>query len=74
VDRFDQLRTFVRVATARRIATRRMVTCASPGYLVNAGVPGSFEELRSHRCVGGLSSQSGRLRDWSQRIHARVGA
>jgi len=52
---------------ARRIATMRMVTCASPGYLANAGVPRSIEELRGHRCIGGLSSQNGRLREWSFR-------
>ena len=58
---------------ARRIATMRMVTCASPGYLANAGVPRSIEELRGHRCIGGLSSQNGRLRDWTfQRGRSRL--
>ncbi len=50
---------------ARRIATMRLVTCASPGYLAKAGVPRTVEELRGHRCIGSLSSQNGRLRDWT---------
>ena len=50
---------------ARRIATMRLVTCASPGYLAKAGLPRSVEALREHRCIGSLSSQTGRLREWS---------
>jgi LysR family transcriptional regulator for bpeEF and oprC len=49
---------------ARRIASMRLVTCASPGYLAGAGMPRSIEDLRGHRCIGGLSSQNGRLREW----------
>ncbi|MFO1455958.1 MAG: LysR substrate-binding domain-containing protein [Steroidobacteraceae bacterium] len=49
---------------ARRVATMRLLTCASPGYLAQAGVPRSVDELREHRCIGVLSSESGRLRDW----------
>jgi LysR family transcriptional regulator for bpeEF and oprC len=49
---------------ARRIATMRLLTCASPGYLAQAGVPRSIEELRGHRCIGVLSPQTGRMRDW----------
>ncbi len=52
---------------ARRIATMRLITCASPGYLAKAGVPRTIEELRGHRCIGGLSPQNGRLRDWTFR-------
>jgi LysR family transcriptional regulator, regulator for bpeEF and oprC len=58
---------------ARRVATTSMVTCASPGYLANAGVPRAIEDLRAHRCIGGLSSQNGRLREWVfQRGHSRL--
>jgi len=58
---------------ARRIATTRLVTCASPGYLAKAGLPRNIEELREHRCIGGLSPQHGRLRNWAfQRGQSRL--
>lgn len=58
---------------ARRIATMHYVTCASPAYLARAGVPRSIEELRKHQCIGYLSSQTGRLRDWTfQRGSSRL--
>src|SRR4029077_10296062 len=39
---------------ARRVASSRVVTCASPRYLATAGVPRTPEELRKHRLIGHL--------------------
>jgi LysR family transcriptional regulator for bpeEF and oprC len=50
---------------ARRIAAMRFVTCASPAYLARAGLPRTPDELRQHRCIGSLSAQTGRLREWT---------
>jgi DNA-binding transcriptional LysR family regulator len=36
---------------ARRLAAVRMVTCASPDYLVRAGAPQSLEELPRHEAI-----------------------
>ncbi len=36
---------------ARKIAPRRMMVCASPGYLIRNGRPKEPEELSSHRCL-----------------------
>jgi LysR family transcriptional regulator for bpeEF and oprC len=49
---------------ARRVAAMRYVTVASPDYLARAGTPRSIDELKSHRCIGTLSAESGRLREW----------
>ncbi|MFO1426181.1 MAG: LysR substrate-binding domain-containing protein [Steroidobacteraceae bacterium] len=49
---------------ARRVAIMRNVTCASPRYLEREGLPRTPEDLRAHRCIGSLSPQTGRLREW----------
>ena len=49
---------------ARRIATSRLVTCASPRYLATAGVPRTPEELRKHRLIGYLRPNAARPADW----------
>lgn len=36
---------------ARRLAVCHSVLCASPAYLARAGMPGTPQELASHRCV-----------------------
>lgn len=41
--------------TARQIATRPVVVCASPAYLERAGTPQSVEELVRHECLVGSS-------------------
>ena len=52
---------------ARRIATSRIVTCASPRYLARAGVPRSPEELRDHRLIGYLRKAAARPSEWQFR-------
>jgi len=37
--------------TARKLATDRLVVCASPAYLAERGVPASPEELVRHECL-----------------------
>lgn len=49
---------------ARPIATVHWVTCASPSYLAERGLPGSPEALHSHECIGFVSPTTGRTTDW----------
>ncbi|WP_336333771.1 LysR family transcriptional regulator [Pseudomonas putida] len=49
----------IRIATlrdsalvARHLAPNPRVICASPSYLKRKGVPGTFDELRTHDCIG----------------------
>jgi len=52
---------------ARRIATSRLLTCASPKYLAHAGTPRTPEELRTHRLIGHLRGEASRPADWQFR-------
>jgi LysR family transcriptional regulator for bpeEF and oprC len=49
---------------ARRIAASRIVTCASPKYLAQNGMPRIPEELRKHRLIGHLRGDATRPADW----------
>lgn len=50
---------------ARRIDTTRLVTCASPDYLRDHGLPAEPEDLRRHKLIGHLSSSNHRPYKWS---------
>jgi LysR family transcriptional regulator for bpeEF and oprC len=52
---------------ARRIATSRLVTCAAPAYLARHGAPRTIAELRNHRSIGFLRSDSSRPAEWKFR-------
>jgi LysR family transcriptional regulator for bpeEF and oprC len=49
---------------ARRIATSRLVTCAAPSYLARHGVPRTPADLRQHRTIGFLRSDTSRPSEW----------
>ena len=49
---------------ARRVATSRVVTVASPSYLAAHGRPSTPEELARHVCLTFRSSNSGRVHAW----------
>ena len=49
---------------ARRIATSRMVTCASPSYIARYGVPRTLADLRNHRTIGFLRTDTSRPAEW----------
>jgi len=49
---------------AKRVAASRIVTCASPRYLAQAGMPRTPEELRKHRLIGHLRAASSRPAEW----------
>jgi LysR family transcriptional regulator, regulator for bpeEF and oprC len=49
---------------AKRIAASRLLTCASPRYLAQAGVPRTPEDLRKHRLIGHLRGDGNRPADW----------
>jgi LysR family transcriptional regulator for bpeEF and oprC len=49
---------------AKRIAASRLLTCASPKYLAQHGMPHTPEELRKHRLIGHLRGDGTRPADW----------
>ncbi len=49
---------------ARRIVGTRLVTCASPEYLREHGIPADPDELRRHKLIGQLSNTSHRPYKW----------
>jgi LysR family transcriptional regulator for bpeEF and oprC len=49
---------------AKRIAASRLLTCASPKYLAQAGMPRTPEELRKHRLIGHLRDAATRPAEW----------
>ncbi|HEU4590618.1 MAG TPA: LysR family transcriptional regulator [Steroidobacteraceae bacterium] len=49
---------------ARRIASSRLLTCASPKYLAQAGMPRTPEDLRKHRLIGHLRGEQTRPAEW----------
>jgi LysR family transcriptional regulator for bpeEF and oprC len=57
---------------ARRIATSRLVACAAPAYLARHGVPRTIADLRNHRTIGYLRSDSSRPAEWKFR-HGKEG-
>jgi LysR family transcriptional regulator, regulator for bpeEF and oprC len=52
---------------ARRIATSRLVTCGAPAYFARHGMPRTPAELRNHRTIGYLRSDSSRPSEWKFR-------
>jgi LysR family transcriptional regulator for bpeEF and oprC len=56
---------------ARRIASTRLATCASPEYLRRRGVPRLPDDLARHDCIAFLDLATGRPADW---VFARAGA
>jgi len=49
---------------AKRIAASRLLTCASPKYLAQAGMPRTPEDLRKHRLIGHMRGDGTRPADW----------
>jgi LysR family transcriptional regulator for bpeEF and oprC len=54
----------------RRVGTTRIVTCAAPKYLSQAGWPRRPEDLLRHRCISYVHPETGRSSDW---VFAREG-
>jgi len=52
---------------ARRLCGSRLVTCAAPRYLAQAGIPRTPEELRKHRLIGHLRGSAHRPAEWEFR-------
>jgi len=53
---------------AKKVATSRLVTCASPAYLSSAGFPRTPDDLRKHRLIGYLRSDTTRVNEWRFKI------
>lgn len=49
---------------ARRVCHMRLVTCASPAYLAQHGMPQTLDDLNKHRLIGLLSSTNGKPKPW----------
>jgi LysR family transcriptional regulator, regulator for bpeEF and oprC len=49
---------------ARRVASVRLLTCASPAYLRKHGTPRTVADLERHECVRFISLSTGRVTDW----------
>lgn len=49
---------------ARRIVDTRLITCASPEYLREHGIPADPDELRRHKLIGHLAGTSHRPYKW----------
>jgi LysR family transcriptional regulator for bpeEF and oprC len=52
---------------ARQITTSRMVTCAAPSYIARHGMPRTPADLRSHRTIGFLRTDTSRPSEWKFR-------
>jgi len=50
---------------ARKIASVKLILCASPGYLSRHGSPKTPEDLRRHHCVTLRHPTTGKLLPWS---------
>ncbi len=57
---------------ARRITTTRLVTCGSPSYFASAGMPRTPADLRQHRIIGYLRTDTARPSDWKFRMRGGV--
>jgi LysR family transcriptional regulator for bpeEF and oprC len=57
---------------AKKVATSRLVTCASPAYLSQAGFPRTPEDLRKHRLIGYLRQDTARATDWRFKVGESV--
>ena len=53
---------------AKRIAASRLLTCASPNYLAQNGIPRTPEDLRKHRLLGHLRGENSRPADWQFKL------
>jgi len=53
---------------AKRIAASRLLTCASPKYLAQHGMPRTPEDLRKHRLLGHLRGEASRPAEWQFRL------
>lgn len=49
---------------ARHMCAAQWLTCASPAYLAERGLPATIEELANHNCIRFVSQSNGRPRDW----------
>lgn len=56
---------------ARRISSRRLLTCASPDYLRRHGTPGSMHALTNHNCLVG-TLDTWRFREGDRHLDLRV--
>ncbi|HNP36232.1 MAG TPA: LysR family transcriptional regulator [Woeseiaceae bacterium] len=49
---------------ARKLSPGHWLTCASPEYVRQHGMPHELDELSGHNCIRLISPSSGRPRDW----------
>jgi len=49
---------------ARRVCRTRLLTCASPSYLAEHGVPQDPDQLKAHRLIGFVGNNTRKPRKW----------
>ncbi|MBK9236795.1 MAG: LysR family transcriptional regulator [Rhodoferax sp.] len=57
---------------ARELVPLRLVTVASPAYLMRMGVPRALADLDKHDCIRLRSATTGRLREWQYIVAGEV--
>ncbi|MBK9573925.1 MAG: LysR family transcriptional regulator [Rhodoferax sp.] len=57
---------------ARELVPLRLVTVASPAYLMRMGVPRALTDLDKHDCIRLRSATTGRLREWQYIVAGEV--
>jgi LysR family transcriptional regulator, regulator for bpeEF and oprC len=57
---------------ARNLGSPRLVTCASPSYLAERGIPRTLDDLSHHTCMSFLMQGSGRLLRWRFEVEGKV--
>ena len=57
---------------ARRLGSMGFLTCASPWYLAQHGVPHTLDDLTGHRGVLHFSGRTGRVFDWDFMVDGRA--
>lgn len=57
---------------ARELVPLRLVTVASPAYLMRMGVPRALSDLDKHDCIRLRSATTGRVREWQYIVAGEV--
>ena len=57
---------------ARELVPLRLVTVATPAYLMRMGVPRALADLEKHDCIRLRSATTGRLREWQYVVAGEV--
>ncbi|RAP63026.1 LysR family transcriptional regulator [Achromobacter sp. HZ01] len=57
---------------AKKIAPMRLIVCAAPGYLEQAGAPAAIDDLKSHRIIAFRLKDSGKPHEWEFKVDGKL--